>query len=590
MRFVWAVVAFVLAALMIGAGIAQRTVFERPTSASAQIEVSGDAPYILIDGAVLNNHDGAQTLRVQEDGTIFAAYGRTSDLEAWLTKADYTHVTEGAEGIETADIAASDPPAADAEPLSPVDSDLWLDQFEDEDVLIRPLQLPDDMSLIVATDGVAAAPSSLTVTWPVRSLTPWAGPLIIGGSIVLAAGIVLYLLGVRHARRSKGPRRKGLPMPATEPIDVAVDGADKGVISASPTRKQLPGGKRTLIAVPAVAVSALLFTGCTADAWPDLAGSPTPSASATVVIPDDQGAPVVTDAQAERIVARIATQVAAADESLDPAAAAERLDGTALATRETDYRLRAALPDQAAPAAIPSGELDVILPEANDGWPRTFLAVAPGGADASDVVMSVTQQDAWSPYKLTYIADLVTDPDLKLAPSYVGAIPIPADSPFLTVAPEDLAAAYADVLTNGEDSEYASAFELDDDPFRALVDTSRADRLAQFNETGASTGALAFSAEAGITPPVALATLDSGAIVAVTVNDLDTVTPTNPDAVIKVDGNPTVQTLAGESQSATGFTTTFANQLFFFVPSQSSNERIRLLGYMSDILDAKAVS
>ena len=31
-------------------------------------------------------------------------------------------------------------------------------------------------------------------------------------------------------------------------------------------------------------------------------------------------------------------------------------------------------------------------------------------------------------------------------------------------------------------------------------------------------------------------------------------------------------------------------QLFFFVPSQSSNERIRLLGYMSDILDAKAVS
>ena len=590
MRFVWAVAAFVLAALMIGAGIAQRTVFEGPTSASQAIEVAGEAPYVLIDGAVLNSHDGAQTLRVQEDGTIFAAYGRTADLEQWLTKAEYTHVTEDAGEIATATIAAADPPAADAEPLSPVDSDLWLDQFQDDDVMITPLQLPADMSLLVATDGVAPAPSSLTVTWPVRSVTPWAGPLIIGGSIVLAAGIVLYLLGVRHARRSKGPRRKGLPLPVTEPIDLSVEQADKGVITAAPTRRQLSGGKRAFIAVPAVAVSALLFTGCTADAWPDLAASPTPSASATVVVPEDQGSAVVTQAQAERIVGKIAAQVQDADEAMDATAAAERLDGTALAARETNYRLRAALPDQAASPAIPTGQLDVILPEANDGWPRTFLAVAPGSGDASDVVMSVTQPDAWSPYKLTYVADLVTDPDLKLAPSYVGAIPIPSDSPFLSIAPENIAAAYADVMTKGADSEFASSFDIDDDQFLTVIDADRANRLAAFNETGAETGTLTFSADAGTTTPVALATLDSGAIVAVTVNDHDTVTPTNADAVIKVDGNPIVQALAGTAQSTTGFTTSYANQLFFFVPSQSSHERIRLLGFMSDILDAKAVS
>ena len=44
-RFVWAVAAFVLAALMIGAGIAQRTVFQGPTTQSASAVIDSDARY-----------------------------------------------------------------------------------------------------------------------------------------------------------------------------------------------------------------------------------------------------------------------------------------------------------------------------------------------------------------------------------------------------------------------------------------------------------------------------------------------------------------------------------------------------------------
>ena len=54
--------------------------------------------------------------------------------------------------------------------------------------------------------------------------------------ILMAIGVFLYILGIRHARRSRGPRRKGLPLPVTEPIDLAVAGEDKGVISAGPPR------------------------------------------------------------------------------------------------------------------------------------------------------------------------------------------------------------------------------------------------------------------------------------------------------------------------------------------------------------------
>ncbi|WP_312676023.1 glycosyl transferase [Microbacterium sp.] len=587
MRFVWAVTAFVLAALMIGAGIAQRTVFQGPKTESQAISVTGDAPYVLIDGAVLNSHDGSQTLRVQEEnGTIFAAYGRTADLEAWLTPSEYTHITEDDGEIASEAVAAKNPPAADTEPISPIGSDLWLDEFQQDDVLITPLQLPADMSLLVATDGVAPAPSSLSLTWPTGATTPWAGPLIVGGSILLLGGIVLYILGVRHARRSRGPRRKGLPLPVTEPIDLSVEEADKGVISATPGRRQLTRGRRRMVVVPAVAVSALLFAGCSADAWPQFGSTPTASPSPSVVVPDDQGSPVVTQAQAERILARVSEDVTAADEAKDPAAAALRLTGPALATRETSYKLKD-VADAPVPAAVPASPVRVVLPEAYDQWPRTFFAVVETGATTADVIMSLTQADPWSPYKLTNESELVADASLNLAPTYVGAVAIDPESPFLTLPPNEVAAAYADIITNGDASTYADLFDASSDPFRTLVAQNRTERMDAFNQTAAQTGTLTFSASAGAEEPIALATLDSGAIVAVTVNETDTVVPTNTDAVIKLDNNPLVQTLTGVTQSSTGFTTTYLDQLFFFVPSQSSSNRIQLLGYSSAILDAK---
>ncbi len=602
MRFVWAVAAFVLATVMIGAGIAQRTVFQGDKTQTESIEVEESVPYVLIDGGVLSSHTGAQTLRAQGDGAIFAAYGRTDDMLAWLARSDYAHVVMDDLQISTEIVPAVAPPAdgeetdaegSDADVLSPIGSDLWLDQFQQEKVLIAPLQLPADMSVLVATDGTEPAPARLSITWPTGVTTPWAGPLIVGGGILLAIGIVLYVLGVRHARRSRGPRRKGLPLTPTEPIDLTDEAADKGVITAAPTRRQLSTGRRGFAVVPVLAVSVLLVTGCSADSWPQLPVDPSPSASETIIVPEGQDdAPAVTDAQAERILGRIAQQVATADEKNSASQASQRLDGAALAARTTNYKLRKELDDHEALPAVPTTDLKILLPEAREGWPRTFFAVVEDPGSGVATIMSITQQDPWSDYKLWYTANLVADAELNVAPDYLGALQVQPDSPFLKIAPQDLAAAYADVLDNGEDSEFAPLFDAETDSFRTLVADNRATRVEQFNKTGEKTGKIAFTAVAGADPPVAMATLDSGAIVAVTVNENDTVTPTNEDAVIKVDGdpgNPVVMTLSGVNQSSTGFTTTYADQLFFFVPAQSSTERIRFLGYSSDILSAKVV-
>lgn len=615
-RFVWAVAAFIVAALMIGLGIAQRTIFEGPPAASTAIPAGDDEAYTLIDGAVLNLLPGAQTLTAEGDGAVFAAYGRTADVEAWLSDVSYNHVTVGSDGEPATEVVEPDPEApvggaatpapteapaataegatdaASAEPVSrtPVGSDLWLDEFQQERRLSTPLQIPETMSVLLASDGVEPAPSEISVTWPVDRSTPWAGPLIVGGGVVLVIGVVLYLLGIRHARRSRGPRRKGLPMPPTEPIDIAVEGQDKGVISAS-RRRALPG-RRSFVVVPAFAVSALLFAGCSADAWPDLAPTVTPSPSASVIVPEVQQSPAVTETQAERILTRISTTVAEADAAADPELAAARLEGPALAERRTNYTLRGQLPEQTPLPAIPDRPVEIVLPQAFDAWPRSFMTVVedPEDSTVAPTIMLMTQADPWSEYKAGFIASLEAATSLpELPATYVGSVLAPPDSPFLRLRPDEIATAYADIINNAEKSAYWGDFDTAGDLLLASIRQNQQERLDLLNQTGSTTSTLVFPATPGTTPALALTTVNGGAIVAVDVLENDEIRPTNPDAVIRLPDNPAVRALTGVEQSATGFRTTYSDQLFFYVPPEGTNEPIRLLGYRSNILEAKVI-
>ncbi len=624
MRFVWAVAAFVLAAVLIGAGIAQRTVFVGADTTETKISTSDGLPYTLIDGAVLTSAPGSQTLTASVDsGPVYAAYGRTADVTAWLSDVSYTRVTlDDAGEIVTEAVEpqqegpATDAPAPGASPdvateadatadqattgtavgRNPAGSDLWLDEFTDDGTLTTQLQLPDTMSVLLAADGTAAAPEAIEIRWPLDNSTPWAGPLIVAGGILMVLGVLLYLLGIRHARRSRGPRRKGLPQPVTQPLDTipAGDAEAKGVISSgAPSRRALRGGTRGFVVIPSIAIAGLLFTGCTAESWPQLAASVTPSPSASVIAADEQDAPAVTETQAKRILAKVAQTVSEADVAADGELAASRLAGAVLDERKANYLIRSKVGDHPALPAIPTEPLQIVLPQAYDLWPRTIMTVVgeEGETTVAPTVAVLTQQDAWSEYKLTYLASLAASAEFPggVAPATIGAALVPPDSPFLILEPQELAAAYADVLNNGENSTYASLFEEEGDQFRVKVAEDRRTRLDQFNQTGAETGSLTFSSAAGAYPAIGLATLESGAIVAVSLTETDTVKPTNSDAVIKLDGNPTVEALAGTSSSASGFQTNFSDQLFFYVPNQADGGQIRLLGYASNILSAGVI-
>lgn len=622
MRFVWAVVAFVMATLLIGAGIAQRTIFMGPSAQQMEVSVEDPTPFVLVDGEVLRENPGQQTLLVRGDGDIFAAYGRTADMEAWLSDATYTSVvlddgtpTSAVVEPDAADEDAETDPDADAtEPgRSPFGSDLWLDSFSEQDQLITDMQLPDGMSVLIAKDGTESAPDDIVISWPLGNSTPWVGPLIVAGGAVLLFGLVMYVLAIRHQRRGRGPRRKGPgALPATEPIDLSVkpapvrealeptdpagdDAAQPADAKPEKSERRALSTRRRLLALPALGLTALLFAGCSSDSWPQFgAASPTPSPTPTVVAPENQKPPAVTESQASRILQEVSSTLAEADAAVDIELAGTRLEGTALSARATDYALRATLTDRPLPLTIPTEVIEVLLPQATDAWPRTVLLLSKSKSDDTvpPVILTMTQADPWAKYKVSNIAEMQASTEVpELAPAWLGTSLITENAAaFLTIAPEELAAAFADVVDAGDSSEFHAAFDPVAITLAESIKSSRdAVTQALVDNGAAETSSAAFDVVPASDPPVGMATLDSGAIVAVSLIDSETITPTSADAVIRFGDNAEAKTLTGVEEASKGVVTTYGLQLFFSVPTQGSTEQIRLLAVHQDLLDVEVI-
>ncbi len=401
-RFVWAVVAFFLAAVCIGAGIAQRTVFMGPKTEQAAISVSGDPPYTLIDGAVLSKNPGAQTLMIRGEGEVFAAYGRTSDMTAWLSEATFNHVTLKKGKVVTEEVAptvdtdadagaeAEPTPGTDAGTTTGTDGTSGAPPGATRRIrsvarpvpggrgaLIAPLKLPPEtMSVLVASDGTAPAPSDITVSWPIDNSTPWAGPLLVLGGLLLAAGVALWLLGIRHVRRSRGPRRKGLPQLPTEPIDLAVEEADKGVISAAPTAprrgRRLPRIRRDSRCCRLGAAVRGLLGGRVAA---DRGAAPTPSASETVIVPRSAGSRRHGDPGGAHHLGDLRHDRPGRRGEGPPRLAATRLEGMVLAERETNCKLQGAVRRPEGSRCDPAKPIAALLPPTERRSARSVTSI-----------------------------------------------------------------------------------------------------------------------------------------------------------------------------------------------------------------------
>ncbi|PWC08254.1 hypothetical protein [Mycetocola zhujimingii] len=605
MRFVLAILAFVVAATMIVLGIAQRTVFLGPSTYGIETSVDSELPYTVIDGDVLVSEEGQQSLTVSGSDTVFVSYGRTADVLAWLGDASYNELTLDEESGELVDAVVEPEPAdtpqeqdgeltpervtAQMELDDPRGSDLWLAEHSEEGAVVTTINVPEDISVLIASNGTDPAPSNVEISWPLDNATPWAGPLIAGGILLLIAGLVLYLLGINHMRKSRGPRRKGITAgPGMEKMPKVPKPSryksDKRHGSA-PRRQRAP--KRTMVAlIPVALVSSLALSGCSAGYWPDLSSDSTPSATPTEEIEleaDDQPAPAVTTPQLERITARISTTATEADETLNADLAATRFVGPALDERKANYLIRAKIPEYASAPSIPSSPGGLTLPQATDTWPRTVMTVVQDEENptAAPTAVVLVQASPRENYHVEYAVRLEPQAEIpEVAPATIGAAQLPPDSAFLLLPPNKLAAAYADVITNGDNSEFAPLFSGDADTLRGVIAADREAKKAALP----TTASIEFSVAAGSAPALALATNDSGALVSVNIAENEVVKPLEVGAKIKTTG--AVSALSGITETEKGVQSTYGDQLLFYVPPAGSTDQIRLLGFSQSLTAA----
>ncbi|MBX3090938.1 MAG: hypothetical protein KF801_00335 [Cryobacterium sp.] len=583
MRFIVAIVSFIVAFVMISYGIAQRTVLAEPDHVAASAQLASSAPVTVIDGAVLNANDGRQKINISGTGTVFAAYGRTNDVLAWIGDASYNRIQIQKKKSKLTSTLVS---GTESSVPDPHGSDLWLAEFTRENALTFVVNVPRDISVIILSDGSAPAPGQVSITWPVDNRTPWSGPLIVGGVLLLLAGLGLYLWALSHLRKARGPRRRPPRMPKP-PKRPRISVQKQKAISA--TRGRRSAGRLGSVSAVLV-IGALVLTGCTAESWPEFLGgssAETPSPSPTDSGPpvNTEKPPVVSEPQLESILSRISLVAQQADAERDTDLIQQRFDGAALQFREANYAIRKVDKNYDPLPPIPSSTVEVTLPQQNDKWPRTVFTVVrdPKDESSATTALMLVQQTPRENYKVVYAVQLEAEAVLPaMAAANVGTQRLQPDVKIFALQPDELALDYGDVLLNGESSPFLKYFDTGSDSLVTSIGyDAKQKRLASIPRIAKMT----FGTAVGIGEVIPMVTNDSGALVAVYLNETETVKPAEPGAVINAEG--AVKSLSRVSSTTKGTIATYGDQLLFYVPPGASDEKIVLIGWASALIAAR---
>lgn len=628
MRYILAAVSLVISLVLLGLGIGQRTIWAPPDSIVSQLEQTTDAQILVISGETLNAHDGRQTLTVTGDGPVTAVVGRDLDVLGWIGDTAYATAQ-----IDGQDALTLDQHSGDTEPVQSIaGNDMWIEVHEGEGRLQFDIDVPVGFSIAITADSGAPAPADVRVEWPFDAKTPLFGPLMTAGLIFLALALLFILLALRRHRRRRGPQRRshrdlsraerralqrdaraGLPRPErtittgasasdersaiepvakpapdAEPTDTGAEG-DSTPQQRKAERRAAPRARRRagLIAFPMLA--AVVLTGCGPQYWPSSEPSETEATPTPTSLEETLPPVALTEQQFERVLESTRTLVAQADEDLDGATAARRLAGPMLAARQTNYEVRRQSDELEALPGIPDGDVQLLLPQQTESWPRTVMAVvAWENAEQAQATLVFEQTDARQNYRLVYQTTLASGVQVPaVASPSIGAASLPDNTVLLQHQPGEITMAYADVLLNGNESDYASWFQQEGDALREQIGKAWKDEQRakpEFELTDLEW----FNSEDD-QAPLMLVTNDGGALLATSFTETQRITPAEDGVEVEAQAAPAI--LAGVEQSERGIEQTYQIQVLFAVPPADAPEgtRIQVVGYAQSLLDAREV-
>jgi hypothetical protein len=583
-RFIVSVILFGVAAVMIGTGILIHTVFSPPATTTQSVTISDPAPITVIEANSLNRISSTQTISVVggSEGTIYVenpdaaptaetassdrivmAWGRQGDVLAYIGNVPYQSVA--AKGVE-GELTVKKYTGTEIATPDPFGSDLWVEQFEAEKTLSQDVTVPRGNLIVIATDGALPAPKAITITWQMDIDRSVPTNLFYGGLGTALVGGVFYHLGWLTDRRKHRHRQGRMPKAPRPP-------------KWRPGRQPLPArrrhGRRALpFAAWALAIP-LMLSGCSV--IPNIAVEPLPTVKTS-----PRGV-AVTAEQFDRILSEVIATLATADEQRAENIAATRLDGATLRFRNAQYRVRAQSKNLGEPFTIPTGVVSLLLPQKTNSWPRSVFAVIDDAekANAPSVAVVMTQASARENYKVNYTVAL--EPGAKI-PSVsspeAGAAVLYGETELLSVTPSQAVERYGDLLINGDKSEFAAEFDADSLQTQ-IGAASKSKRAKDLGKTAK------FSWKDSVTEdlPLVFATAEAGALIAVTLQENETVRPAIAGAAITATG--AVKILAGVTSSMRGIEANYQYQLLFYVPALGSSEKIRLLGYSYALTSAR---
>ncbi|MGN6441650.1 MAG: hypothetical protein ACTHL6_07100 [Arthrobacter sp.] len=585
-----------LGLLTLLAGIGQRTIWapSETFTASAPADAAA-APLTVIDQKLRTLHGGTVKINIQGDGNFMLASGRPDDVSAWVGKTAHNTITGVSEDEKSLQVDHADGEAAAPNPAG---SDLWVTNENASGELEYTWTPPADgeWTLLLASDGTKPAPASVSMTFPNDTSTPWAVPLMVLGSLLIVAGIVLALLAARrkngesdghgsdghnseggsssYARRARARNAKSADAGSQN------DGAlNPGTPNAGSQNQAPPSSssssKATMVAA---AVAAAVLAG-SATAAQAASPSPQPSGSASTPAKESAGVPVLLDAQFRRILEQVSSATDAGDAAKDAAKLAGRVGGPELEIRTQNYKIRSQVGSYEPRMPVRSTKLLTYVVTSDRDWPRSVLAVTQGEGNVVPQILTLVQQSPRENYKLTETTPLqpgTTFPNINRGGTETLAA---SDKSGLLYSGEEAMSGLADRLTSADSPFKDKLVEGQSSPY--IADTLS--YQAEVVKSGEN-GNFSFTHKVAPDSTVVFRTADGGALVLGRINFGFEGTPKAAGDKLSIGDDAAA--LAGGKETTTGMVLSFAESMAVYVPPAGSTDPMKLIAATRGLVGA----
>ncbi|MET4588758.1 hypothetical protein [Arthrobacter sp. 754] len=561
LRFKTAVALVLLGLLTLLAGIGQKTIWApSPTFTASAPSDAAAAPLTVIDQKLRTLHGGTVKIKIEGDGAFMLAAGRPDDVDAWVGQSAHNTVTGVSEDEKSLQLEHAD---GEATVPNPAGSDLWVSTENASGALEYSWTPPADgeWSLLLASDGTKPAPSSISMTFPNDTATPWAVPLMVLGGLLILAGIALAILSARKKDGEGDGQGSGFAQRARAKSE-----------ARSSSKLQMVSGGAAVAAVTAVVVA---VTGGAASA----ATTPAPAPATGSPAAEAPASPVLLDAQFRRILEQVSSAVDAGDGAKDAAKLAERVGGTELEVRTQNYKIRSQVGTYEARMPVRSTKLLTTVVTSERSWPRSVLAVTQGDGNVVPQLLTLVQPSPRENYKLTETTPLqpgTTFPAINRSGTQTLAA---ADKSGLLYSGEEALAGLADRLANPESSFKDKLLEGASSPY--IADTLS--YQAEVVKSGEN-GTFSFTHKVVPESTVVFRTADGGALVLGRINFGFDGTPKASGDKLTIGDDAAA--LAGGKETTTGMVLNFAESMAVYVPPAGSTDPMKLVAATRGLVGA----